>query len=817
MRARADGPRIGLGAVLRLVGVAVVSVAVMGGLVTIWFRARLKESLPVIDGKGWLPGLSAEVTIARDADGVPTIRGANLVDVARALGFAHGQDRFFQMDLARRRAAGELAALVGKAALPLDRQARMHPFRKLAEEDYRRASPEERAILRAYADGVNAGVGSLKAKPFEYIVLRARPEPWRPEDAYLIGYTMALTLQDGGARYLRDLAEVQDLFGNKALEFFCPFVGPNDAALDGSAAPLGPLPVPGVFQLQGNADVLEVDPPAPSSGGSNAFAVAGRFTGTGAAMLANDMHLSLAVPNIWYRAQLEWPGHRVVGVTLPGAPAVVAGSNGHVAWGFTDAHVGTGDLLLVTPTTLKDYYDGPQGVVLPVLERVETIDVAGSGSVTETYRSTIWGPIVGSDSNGRWYVYHWEEDDPAAANLGFGPLYDARTTDQALAAAHGLGIPDENIVVADAQGKIGWTIAGLLPRRVGYRYNGRLPVTWVFGDRKWDGWLPGREVPVVEGRPYLWSANQRMIGGPGLQLLGDDGYEAPFRAAQIRDDLAVLTEGRGKVEPKNLLAIELDDRAIFLRRWRQLLVSILPEDVAPPGSERARLRAAVERWNGRADADAVGYTLVRRFRSAVCALVLDPLFAPLVARDPGFDWRRLRYEDGLWQLIQDKPEYLLNPKFKSWDDLLVSAADTVIRQLKEQGVAIDRARWGRFNRLEILHPFGRVFPRLFTGWLDMPVVEMPGGRNLPRIQAPSFGASERLVVSPGHEDQGLFEMPTGQSGHPLSPFYRSDEDAWVRGAATPLLPGPARHWLILEPLARKSPAMSGPEARSTDG
>jgi penicillin amidase len=178
---------------------------------------------------------------------------------------------------------------------------------------------------------------------------------------------------------------------------------------------------------------------------------------------------------------------------------------------------------------------------------------------------------------------------------------------------------------------------------------------------------------------------------------------------------------------------------------------------------------------------------------------MDPLFVPCEAADPGFDWHRLAYQNALWTLVHQQPDYLLNPRFKSWGELLMASVDDVIRRLRREDVPVEAARWGRFNRLAIDHPLSRAFPRWLTSWLDMPRVEAPGGANLPRIQEPSFGASERMVIEPGHEAESLFEMPTGQSGNPLSPFYRDEETAWVKGEPTPLLPGPERHRLTLAP------------------
>ena len=207
-----------------------------------WFYREMRASLPRLDGTAALPGLSANVTVARDALGVPWVRGASRADVARALGYLHAQDRFFQMDLLRRRGAGELAELFGKAALPLDQSTRVHGFRQLAEKVYARIAPAERALLENYTAGVNAGLAALSQKPFEYLVLRTTPRPWRPEDSILVIYAMTLDLQDSTGAYELSLATLRDQLGFAGVAFFAPVSTPDDAALDGTTAALAPLP-----------------------------------------------------------------------------------------------------------------------------------------------------------------------------------------------------------------------------------------------------------------------------------------------------------------------------------------------------------------------------------------------------------------------------------------------------------------------------------------------------------------------------------------------------------------------------------------------
>jgi len=795
---------------LRLLA-SVLSVLILAALLGAgWFYSRLRASLPQLDGTARLPGLAGPVTIERDALGVPRIRGGSREDVARALGFAHAQDRFFQMDLLRRRPAAELAELVGPAALPADRAVSRHGFRALARAALERMDAGQRRVLEAYAQGVNTGLAALRAPPFEYLVLRTAPRPWMPEDSLLINCAMVLTLQDDAGRYERTLDTLRETYGDAGLAFFAPILTPEDAAVDGTTGRLAPIPGPGVINLRETpvaAAELGSRPPRDlfsepdAVAGSNSFALAGARTATGAGLIENDMHLDLTVPNIWYRADLEWGGRRVVGVTIPGEPLVVAGSNGRVAWGFTNAKTDAGDLVRVPPTESPNLYQGPgESGLRPFERRVARIRVKGGTAVEAESRWTLWGPVVGRDSHGQWLAYRWAEYDPGAIDFGLIGMETADNVDEAMRVAHHSGIPPQNFVVVDTAGHLGWTIAGPVPRRVGF--DGRLPTTWTFGDRRWDGFLPPGQVPVVKDPPggSLWTANNRVVGGPALALLGDGGYARPARAAQIRDDLAALPAGPAAT-PRDLLAIALDDRALFLSRWRRLLIDTLTPSAAAPGGARARLRALVESGGDRASADSAAYTVVRDFHAALVDRVLAPIFAPCMAADAGFDRGRLQCDDAVWAIVHARPAHLLDPRYAGWDDLILAAVDDAGAAAKDTGGRIESAAWGRRNALRMAHPFSRLLPAWLTGWLNMPADPLPGDNDMPRLQTPgpSHGASERFAVSPGHEEQGIFEMPGGQSGHPLSPYYRAGHNAWLKGEPAPFLPGPPQHTLTLLP------------------
>ncbi len=803
----------------------------VGGTVALYRAAT--GSLPKLDGEIRMAGLSGPVTIERDRYGVPTLRGGSREDVARATGFVHGQDRFFQMDLLRRSTAGELAELFGSAAADFDRQRRVHRLRVLARAVVERAASGERALLEAYADGVNAGLEALSVAPFEYLVLRAEPEPWRPEDIVLGNLAMFFELTDYDASresgYTRLLDGIPELLG----QFVFAPGNRWDAPLVGDAWEVPPVPGPEVCDLRGTTSLatgsgpqpdvradlpkagIGLDLPAAVSrfsqqsdsqfdlpvAGSNSWAVTGQRTSTGQAMVANDMHLGLNLPNIWYRVRLIVTGNEpgappkldAAGVTLPGTPLVVAGSNGSIAWGFTNSRGDWSDLVLIeTDPANPGAYLTPEGYV-PFDEYEEIIEIKGGEPEAVVFRWTRWGPVVGADHRGRLQTLRWLAHVPEAVNLGISELETATSVTEALALAPRVGIPPQNFVVADAQGSIAWTIMGRIPRRVGY--NSSLPSSWVDGSAGWRGWLTPDEYPrVVDPESGLiWTANNRIVDGGILTHLGATGYWLGARARQIRDALVAVE--RPGIE--DMLAIQLDDRALLLQEWRNVLLEALTAEATAPYPWADDLKAFLQRWDGRAGTGSVSYRIVREFRRQVVEEVLRGILNSCGDFDGPVRLAATNQVEGpIWQLITEQPDHLLPPPHASWNGLLMSAADSAVSSCGAG--PLSECTWGSMNQLDIRHPLAG-FLGLLRPWLTIRSGPLPGGDHMPRIQQPDYGASERFAVAPGDEANGYFHMPGGQSGHPLSPFFAAGHDAWAQGEPLPFLPGPALHRLTLAP------------------
>ena len=783
--------------VMRLIAGAIVLATV--GFILLW--TTLRSSLPQLEGEILAPGLRAAATIQRDAAGIPTITAANRSDLAFATGFAHGQDRFFQMDLIRRRGAGELSALFGAVALEADRRYRFHRFRARAREAVLALSASEQQILLRYADGVNAGLASLTAKPFEYLLLKAEPEPWRPADTVLVTYTMFMMLNDPRAK--RDVRRglVHRLLPADVYAWLYPQGTPWDAPLMGEPRPTIPLPSPDAYSVR---EFRGQPPPAaevgkPQLNGSNNWAVAGELTATGRAIVSNDMHLGLSAPNIYYRARLVVAGdgpRDVTGVTLPGAPFVVAGSNTQVAWGYTNSYGDWTDAIVLQPGTEPGTYRTPDGD-LPFMEYLELIEVKGQDPVELRIRETVWGPVDdGIDYPDGEIAVSWIAHKPEAVNLQLLELEQADSVDAALDIANGMGLPPQNFVVGDQAGNIGWTIAGKIPVRA--EFNPMLPADWS-EIQGWAGWLDSARYPRIVNPPggRIWTANARVTDGDALAVIGDGGYDLGARARQIRDGL--LAKEQFSVE--DMLAIQYDDRALFLARWRDLLLDVLDVEVIAADPRLAEYRRLVDEWIPRAAPASTGYRLVRAFRLEVQARVFHGLMGPVRATYGDDVTLRIsnQFESPLWTLLKEQPMHLLPGEYTSWNELMLSAIRETLRHFEENypGPLADRT-WGELNTAEIRHPLSPALP-LLDRLLDMPHEPLNGDVDLPKAQGPTFGASERFSVSPGDEANGLMHMPTGQSGHPLSPFYRSGHDDWVHGRPSPFLPGLAQHTLTLKP------------------
>jgi penicillin amidase len=769
-----------------LASVVIIAVLLAGGL---WFF--LEGSLAQLDGQARGPGLSSLVTVTRDANGVPSIAGQNRADVAFATGYVHGQERFFQMDLMRRSAAGELAEIIGPVALPVDRDHRFHRFRARAEAALLTASAEDRLVLQRYCDGVNAGLQALSTRPADYLLTLTKPRPWTPADSLLVSWAIYFDLQGDLESREWALGWLKDHLTAEQFTFLLPDSSAWDAPLDGPS-PTPTLSAPGVAPnwwtkpAEGKQTLRSDD----RIFGSNNWAIAGSRSANGLAIIANDMHLSINLPPIWYRALLSFrdeqnTAHNIVGVTLPGTPLVVVGSNGHVAWGFTNA---AGDWLTLERLDRDTEHSGQVRIgddwVTPTVT-VETILVKDAPAEKLVIRETDLGPL--REKDGQIYAVHWIAHLPGAVNFGLRQLETVTTSDAALRVGAGAGLPALNMLAGDEQGHIGWTIAGAMPERD--------PAGGV-----WRRLLATASHPRIldPASGQLQTANSRQLIGSGSVEIGDGGFDLGARTRQIRDDLQALGTA---IDTKAAYGVVLDDRALFIDGWRQRALAVLDDSAVAGYPQRAEFKRLLsESWDNEASTGSVGYRLARGFLYALYDECFVSLNDQLGKLDNGASYRLVthRWPVVIEALLAQKPASWLPAGRKDWRDVQLAAIDKTIASLTEGGAKLADASWGQRNRANIAHPFAKFLP-LLRPYLSAPPDMLAGDSNMPRVAAPNFGPTERLTVAPGKEEEGIFNMPGGESGHPLSPFYLAGHEDWVKARPTPLLPGAPKYGLVLTP------------------
>ncbi|MCG9696118.1 penicillin acylase family protein [Shewanella sp. Isolate11] len=742
----------------------------------------LQLSLPRLTGEMSTAQISQTVTIERDRLGTAVINGEHRQDVAYGLGFAHGQDRFFQMDLLRRNAAGELSELselFGAGAIELDKRHRFHQLRKRAEAIFTKLPQAQQQLLEHYSAGVNAALAQQKLRSFEYILIQAKPQPWRPSDSILVIYSMYLDLQSNTINRDMTLTMIESQFG-KPMRRFITQTSNYQAALDDSLFPSDPPALPDLAaKLLTSARDSVID--EPQELGSNNWAVTGEHTQSGRGMLSDDMHLSFAVPIIWYRSQLNYPDaageqHQVTGVTLPGAPAIVVGSNGMVAWGFTNAYIDTADWIALDDNE-------------PITIVNETIKLP-QGEVDYPLSVSKFGPVKNID--GQSYALAWVAHQAYAVDMELMTLETAKNVKQALENASRFGIPVQNLVVADAQGDAGWRVAGAYPAR-------RQPSDVALEASKvnqalWADRITDIPQVLTPNNGLIWSANARVMSTQDAQRFGDGGYALGARSAQIRDRL----QQQQTFDEQDFYQIQLDNQALFYLPWQDMLITAL---MSQP-QRFAKDIQYLKQWQACACSDSIGFTLVKYFRSRLIDRSFAPLETELNSLSLSLGPVKRYLEPAMWQLLREQPRSWLPAEFASWQafviDSYLQSTQALLTKYSSTNDYQDLA-WGKVNTLAIQHPFSRQMP-ILSRFLDMPTVVGFGDTFMPAVQGRSFGASQRFIVQPGLEDRAILTVPGGQSGHPLSRFYRKGFDEYAAQKSTPLLPQAIEEKLTLRPL-----------------
>lgn len=757
-----------------LVLTLVVALPVLAGGAYLWLRT----SLPDYDGTVAVTGPSAPVEIVRDARAIPHIHAASRDDALFALGFAHAQDRLWQMEMLRRLGQGRLSEIAGEATLGVDRLVRTLGFYRLSEAIVEHMAPDARAALEAYAAGVNAYLETRGgALPPEFVLTGIDPEPWRPADSIVWGKVMTLQLSGNWYGERLRLALARHLSAEQ-IDDLWPATDGGGAVTLAAHAPLwrrvasllGRGPIPGGLDRGGGA--------------SNEWVVDGRHSASGLPILANDPHLGFQAPNLWYLARLEAPGLSVAGATVPGVPIMLLGQNDHVAWGLTTTNGDTSDLVIerLAPGDPGRYLT-PDGA-RPFTTREEVIALRDGETRRVIIRETRHGPVV-SDL--------WADDNPAEPGhviaLRSTALGDDDLTAQAMMRLHAAGsvaealeslrdyrAPQQNFVIADDAGSIAFIAAGDLPvRRNG---NGFMPVPGWTDAFAWTGMVPFEALPQAVDPPSgrLVNANNA-VTGDGYPYFVSREYDAPYRAQRIAD---LLDDDPGPHTVARSIAMQAD---ILSPAATALLPVLL---AAGPGGDRARkAHALLAAWDGRMD------------RERPEPLIFTAWLRAL---------NRALYEDELadsferyWNLRADVVLHMLTRRPAWCDDVRTQATEDCGSRIS---AALDRAlddlaarhgddpagwRWGEAHRATFPHRVLDFVPvvRDFASF-DIPV---GGGwytldRNAPDIAdedapyASVHGAGYRAVYDLADPGQSRVSVAGGQSGNPLSPHYRDMLSAW---------------------------------------
>src|SRR5712692_4234175 len=729
-----------------------------------WFYSMARSALPLLDGTVQIPGLTARVTVTRDAHGVPTIVAAQLDDLFFAQGYVIAQDRLWQMDAMRRFAAGELSEILGADYLEHDREQRILGMRAAARKAIEITSEQDRSHFEAYARGVNAYIESHRNRlPLEFHILHYSPRAWTPEDSALIAVQMVKDLNHYAYKYAltreKILAKLgpeltADLYVNSSWHDRPPTVSrPGfeehtddevlDPGTDSSVAELtGPAPTRRVPGPAFSSSLLapKTDSDLPRVLGSNNWVVSGAHTVTGKPLLSNDMHLAHQMPNLWYEVHLRSENFDVAGVTLPGMPYVLVGHNQRIAWGFTNIGPTVEDVYVETFNPNGQYLT-PDGWKEPELRR-EVIHVKGKPDVVVDVALTRHGPIISELVPGetRQLALRWTLYD--GARVPFFEVDSAQNWSEFRNAFANFDAPGQNVVYADMDGNIGYQATGKIPDRA--TGDGSLPENGSDNAHEWTGYIPFEQLPSIFNPPsgIVATANNR-ITPDGYPYSISAEWEAPWRTARI---YRVLESGK-KFSAADMLALQAD----IFSEWERYSAErfVYAVDHAKSPSARAKQAAEIMRgWDGRMTANSAAPTITARARAELARLLLEPKLgaAPKDPQQVGttLNWKSYRWGmASVWleNVLQHQPKRWLPAAYPNYDELLAGAVEAAV---SGPGAPQDLNswKWGSFNPVEIQHPILGEIP-LLRRWTGPGLQEQSGSGYTVKAVTRAEGPSER--------------------------------------------------------------------------
>ena len=754
----------------------------------VWFYRAVQASMPRYEGSVALAGLSQPVTVAFDAQGVPTVNASTLDDLFFAQGYLTAQERLWQMDMTRRFASGDLAAVLGPELVPIDREQRILGLRQVAEQAAATMDPVQRSQFQAYANGVNAYIAEhSKTLPLEFRFLTYAPHVWTVEDSLLVGLSMSQFLNHG--YYREELTKEKalaklgpeltaDLFVNSSWRDHPPGAEgqslanepPKDFAPDEEETP-APAKKPAhrsELAPLGNPS-SDSSPEARFPVGSNNWVISGAHTATGKPLLSNDMHLELRLPNNWYEAHLICGDYDVVGVTLPGIPYVIVGHNRYVAWGFTNVGPAVEDVF-IEKFNDKGEYLTPQGWVQPEHRR-EIIRVKGKPEVNVDVVVTRHGPIITSLVPGetRQLALQWIIYKGATTRIPFFDVDSAKNWDEFRGAFSKFGGPGQNVVYADLDGHIGYQATGLVPIRAAG--DGSLPVPGETDTYEWTGFIPFDEMPRLYDPPsgIIATANGRITPGGYSHSIGFE-WDSPYRTGRI---YKLLSKPK-KYTPADMLDIEMDTVSELDRFCAERFVYAI--DHTPKASERAKAAADLMRgWDGNMAVDSVAPSIAFYARGKLNELLLRPKF--------GDDWKEYTrwFMAPVWveNTVSHQSPQWLPAGYASYDELLTAAVEAAVSDPKTPR-SLGLWTWGRAHQIDLKHPFWSNFPILKRGAGPGPH-PLAGDALTIKAAGSKYGPSERYTADLSNLDNSTLNIVNGESGDLFDDHYNDQWDAYYHG------------------------------------
>lgn len=715
--------------------------------------------------------VQSPVEVLRDSAGVPHLFANSDADLYYAQGYIHAQERLWQLELFRRVAEGRLAEAFGESMIDTDKFLRTIGIWRAAGVNEKRLDPEMRGLLEAYVAGVNHWIndhpGSL---PPEFLALRIKPEPWTVRHSLAVEKIMAwdLTIYDGAAALTQAVRRV----GADKAKYLTPSDPPWGAVIVEQPA-IPEIPKPAAMLL----DALSV------TRASNAWVIGGSRSRSGKPILANDMHLALRQPGVWYLMALHAPGVDVAGMSLPGVPNIIAGHNRAVAWGFTNVMLDDVDFF-VERTDPRDpnRYLTPGGSE-PFTTSMETMFVKGRKEpIRFNVRLTRHGPVISDVEKrmrgGDMIAMQWAALDSSHSLQAFPRFNRARNADELLSAVPYFDNPHQNIVFADTAGRFGYQMGGRIPIRGARKRPPMLPMPGWTGEWDWNGYVPFAEQPKAHdpARGFAVTANNRQARGPIGDLISND-WDLPFRAMRIREMILAdslhdaASVHRMQLDVKDLMAVRYRERAVAAARAAGL------DDVAQ----------SLEGWDGVAERESSPAAYFYAWYETLRKMAARNLFGS----DSG-------------SIARDALNTALDSGALGWLGAAGHATlDSLSRDAMREADGIARGKtWGDLHQVVIVHAMGEV-PAL-EKLLNLNVGPRPHRGSSTTVNVAqyiangfpirtSYGASQRHVVDLANVDgAGGFILPTGQSGLPASLHYSDMFERWYDGGL----------WLI--PLDRKA-------------